>query len=177
MKKILISFIILFYTSFIYASINENKTPVAMNNFNIDKYLGLWYEIGKIENSYEKDCSIPITSDWALRDDNNIGITYSCTNTKGEKNISKAIGYFVNDNNIGQIEISFMPKWLKFLHFLNLDLIILHTDYKYSVEGTKNKKMLWIMARSENVDKSEIKKLVSIAQKQGFDVSKIKYNY
>lgn len=176
MKNICFTFMILFCTSFVYASTNDNLVPKPIDNFNINKYLGLWYEIGKIENSYEKNCNVPITSEWIILNDSNIGITYSCISSKGEKIISKATGYLVNDN-IGQIEISFLPKWLKILHFLNLDMLILYTDYKYALEGTKNKKMLWILARSEKIDKSQIKKMLLIAQKQGYDTNKVKFNY
>ena len=52
MKKILVIFVLLLAGCI---NVPENITPV--DNFNIERYLGKWYEIARLDHSFERGLS------------------------------------------------------------------------------------------------------------------------
>ena len=46
----------------------------AVNNFQLDRYLGRWYEVARLDHSFERGLS-NVTADYALRDDGGIRVT------------------------------------------------------------------------------------------------------
>ena len=51
--------------------IPENVKPV--NNFKLEKYLGKWYEIARLDHSFERGLT-RISADYSLRDDGGVRV-------------------------------------------------------------------------------------------------------
>ena len=68
MKRILLLFC-LFLTGCV--GIPENVKPV--NNFNIEKYLGKWFEIARLDHSFERGLT-RVTAEYSLRDDGGVKV-------------------------------------------------------------------------------------------------------
>ena len=51
--------------------IPENVKPV--NNFNIEKYLGKWFEIARLDHSFERGLT-RVTAEYSLRDDGGVKV-------------------------------------------------------------------------------------------------------
>ena len=51
--------------------IPENVKPV--DNFKLEKYLGKWYEIARLDHSFERGLT-RITADYSLRDDGGVRV-------------------------------------------------------------------------------------------------------
>ena len=51
--------------------IPENVKPV--DNFKLDKYLGRWYEIARLDHSFERGLT-RITADYSLRDEGGVRV-------------------------------------------------------------------------------------------------------
>jgi apolipoprotein D and lipocalin family protein len=52
-------------------------------------------------------------------------------------------------------------------------IIKLGTDYDYSVVGTPNRKYLWILSRTPQMDYKLYSQLIEYAKSEGFDVNKL----
>ena len=66
MKKLLI-ILFVFFTGCV--GIPENVEPVS--NFNLEKYLGKWYEIARLDHSFERGLT-HVTAEYSLRDDGGV---------------------------------------------------------------------------------------------------------
>jgi len=102
MKQIFIAMIMLLTGC---VSIPEGITPV--DNFQVKRYLGKWYEIARLDHSFERGLT-QVTADYNLRDDGGIRVSnrgYSAKDNKWKEAEGKA--YFVKGSDQGYLKVSF----------------------------------------------------------------------
>ncbi|MBX9599293.1 MAG: lipocalin family protein [Burkholderiales bacterium] len=174
MKKYVLAFFILAGLSS-YALDNKQEVK-AIDNFNAQKYLGDWYEIARIPFYFESQCKAPTKANYQL-DGDDIAVTNSCMTDSGEIDVAHGIAYFMKSTTIAKLKVTFVPSWLRFTHIGRGDYWVLYTDYQYSLVGSPNHSYLWILSRSESAESTQISKLLNIATNQGFDVTKLHFNY
>ncbi|TXH60764.1 MAG: lipocalin [Bacteroidia bacterium] len=153
---------------------------VPISNFNSNKYLGTWYEIARLPNRFEKDCVAPITANYSVNPDNNLQIIVvnKCNTKDNEPEVATGVAKFVESATVGKLRVTFLPKWLRWLPFGYGDYWILNTDYdNISVVGSPDHEYLWILARTESPNQDQLRQAVKLAHEQGFDVSKLIFNY
>ena len=176
MNKIGLLFVII--ASFIKISYADDVN--AINNFNVTGYLGTWYEIARLPNSFEKKCSIPILANYSINPDNidQLVVINQCNTEDNELNIATGSANFVESASIGKLEVTFLPKWLRWLPFTHGDYWILYTNYDtISVVGSPNHEYLWILSRTKDLNQEVLEKALTLAKQQGFDTSKLIFNY
>jgi apolipoprotein D and lipocalin family protein len=148
-------------------NIPENVSPVT--GFDIDRYLGTWYEIARLDHSFERGLE-RVTAEYSLRDDGGIEVV-----NKGldpQKNRWKeAIGkaYFVGDSNLGSLKVSFWGPFYSSYNIIALD----KNNYSYSMVCGPNKSYLWILAREPHMEESLKFELINKAKDLGFETEKL----
>jgi apolipoprotein D and lipocalin family protein len=164
MKKLSIS-LILFLTGCV--GIPENVKPV--DHFRLENYLGRWYEIARLDHSFERGLT-RVTADYSLRDDGGVRVLnrgYSLKENVWKEAEGKA--YFVKGSDQGYLKVSFFGPFYGSYIILELD----RENYHYSLVCGPDKSYLWILAREPKI-KEDIKNLlVAKATKLGFDTSKL----
>ena len=147
--------------------IPENVKPV--DNFKIEKYLGKWYEIARLDHSFERGLTW-VTADYSLRDDGGVRVLnrgYSAKDNSWKEAVGKA--YFVKGPDQGYLKVSFFGPFFGSYIVFELD----HENYQYSVVCGPDKSYLWILARGPKI-KEDIKDIVTAkAAASGFDTSKL----
>ena len=132
---------------------NQIEKIESVKNFDITKYVGKWYEIARIENSFEKNCNF-VTADYSLRNDDGIDVVNKCTKDDGKEKIANGVGYFAKENNVGLLKVSFFrPFYGKY------NIILLADDYSYSVVSS-GEKYLWILSRSAKIDQKVLDEIL-----------------
>jgi apolipoprotein D and lipocalin family protein len=164
MKKILIV-LVLFLTGCV--GIPENVKPV--DNFKLEKYLGKWYEIARLDHRFERGLS-RITADYSLRDDGGVRVLNRGYSTKeNEWKEAEGKAYFVKGADQGYLKVSFFgPIYGSYVVF-ELD----HENYQYSLVCGPDRSYLWILSRTPEMKKDVQDKLVAKAAALGFDTSKL----
>ncbi|MBP9743573.1 MAG: lipocalin family protein [Burkholderiales bacterium] len=153
---------------------------VPISNFDSNKYLGNWYEIARLPNRFEKNCIAPITANYSVNPDNNLQIIVvnKCNTKNNEPDVATGVAKFVEFATVGKLKVTFLPKWLRWLPVGYGDYWILNTDYdNISVVGSPDHEYLWILARTENTNQDQLNQAIEFAKEQGFDVSKLIFNY
>jgi apolipoprotein D and lipocalin family protein len=140
-----------------------------VNNFKVEKYLGKWYEIARLDHSFERGLT-RVTAEYSLRDDGGLKVLnrgYSASENKWQEAEGKA--YFVGDPNQAYLKVSFFePIYGSYIVF-ELD----HDNYQYALVSGPDKSYLWLLAREPKI-KDEIKKtLIAKAASLGFDTSQL----
>jgi len=144
------------------------KIPVV-KNFNLQRYLGTWYEIARLPNSFEKNLDY-VTATYTLRDDGKIKVLNKGFNS--EKNSWKeAIGKaWIPDSQIpARLRVSFFWIFSSDYKIIALDA----ENYTYSMVTSNTKKYLWILSRTPKMDAEVYTKLVEMAYDYGFEVDKL----
>jgi len=165
MKKLcLLGFIFLFSAC---TGLPQNVNPVQ--NFDLQRYLGKWYEIARLDHSFERGLS-NVTAQYSLRDDGGVKVINSgYSNIKEEREVATGKAYFVREANEGYLKVSFFGPFYGAYVIFDLD----HDDYQYSMIAGPDKSYLWILSRAPKMDPSIYKRLVDKASALGFATDKL----
>ena len=166
MKKILVTFVLLLVGC---VNVPENITPV--DNFNIERYLGKWYEIARLDHSFERGLT-SVSAEYTLRSDGGLRVMnrgYSQKDNKWKELEGK--GYFVNGKDQGFLKVSFFGPFYGSYVVFDLD----HKNYSYALVCGPDKSYLWLLARSPKIGDELKKRLVDKAAALGFDTKKLIY--
>lgn len=147
--------------------IPENVKPV--DNFKLEKYLGKWYEIARLDHSFERGLT-RVTADYSLRDDGGLRVLnrgYSAKENKWEEAEGKA--YFVKNSDQGYLKVSFFGPFYGSYIVFELD----HENYQYALVCGPKKSYLWILARVPTIREDLKDMLIAKATQLGFDTSKL----
>jgi apolipoprotein D and lipocalin family protein len=142
----------------------------AITGFEADKYLGTWYEIARLDHSFERGLD-KVSATYSLREDGGLKVVNRGFELKDQK-WTEAIGkaYFVETPDIGRLKVSFFGPFYGAYTIIALD----KPSYNYALV-TGGKDYLWILSRTPQMD-SEIKqKLISQAKALGFATDKLIY--
>ena len=145
----------------------ENVRPV--NDFKAEKYLGKWYEIARLDQSFERGLT-RITAEYSLRPDGGLKVLnrgYSASENKWQEAEGKA--YFVGDPTQAHLKVSFFgPIYGSYIVF-ELD----RENYQYALVSGPDKSYLWLLSREPKI-KDDIKKtLIAKAASLGFDTRQL----
>ena len=148
-------------------NIPENVSPVI--GFDIDRYLGTWYEIARLDHSFERGLE-KVTAEYSLRDDGGIKVVNKGFDSQ-KKRWKEAIGkaYFVGDSNLGSLKVSFWGPFYSSYNIIDLD----KKNYSYSLVCGPNKSYLWILAREPHMEESLKFELINRAKDLGFETDKL----
>lgn len=147
--------------------IPDHVRPV--NNFKVEKYLGKWYEIARLDNTFERGLT-HITAEYSLNDDGSLKVInrgFSPDENKWQEAEGKA--YFVGEPNQAHLKVSFFgPVYTSYIVF-ELD----HANYQYALVAGSDKSYFWLLAREPKI-KDDIKEvLLAKAASLGFETDKL----
>ncbi len=146
--------------------IPRGTEPVT--GFELDRYLGQWYEIARLDHSFERglDC---VTADYSLRDDGGVRVVNRGVNLS-EEEVDEAEGraYFIGDEDVGRLKVSFFGPFYGGYNVLALD-----DDYQWSLVAGPDRSYLWILARTPTLPDATYRDLVERAESLAFPVEEL----
>ena len=161
--------IYLLFTITACTGLPEGVVPVS--DFNVKQYLGKWYEIARLDHSFERGLD-KITAEYSLREDGGVKVVnrgFSVDDNKWEKAEGKA--YFVEDENEGHLKVSFFGPFYGSYVVFEMD----KENYQYAFVSGPNTSYLWLLARTPQVDKKVTELFIKRSKALGFDTSKLIY--
>ena len=147
--------------------IPDNVSPVS--GFDVDRYLGTWYEIARLDHSFERGLE-QVSAEYSLRGDGGIRVVnqgYDRAKQRWERAEGKA--YFIGGRDIGRLKVSFFGPFYGGYNIIDLD----HESYQYALVSGPDTSYLWILARQPQLDISITERLLGKASGLGFDTSGI----
>lgn len=140
----------------------------ALENFDVNRYLGTWYEIARFDFRFERDID-NVSAQYSLNKDGNVNVLNSGYKYKKEK-WEKANGRakFRGSKDIAALKVSFFGPF-----YAAYNVIALDENYKYALVAGKNLKYLWILSRTKDIPEEIKTNYLKIAQQIGYDTSKL----
>jgi apolipoprotein D and lipocalin family protein len=141
----------------------------AVSGFQAERYLGKWYEIARLDHSFERGMS-RVTAEYAARGDGGIDVLnrgYLADEKKWKEARGKA--YFVESPGVGHLKVSFFGPFYGAYGIFELDA----QNYQYALISGPDKSYLWLLARSPGLDAATQQRLVERAAALGFDTGQL----
>ena len=135
----------------------------AVTDFNLNRYLGTWYEIARLDHSFERGLE-QVRAEYALRDDGGVRVVNRGYDPR-KKIWKQAEGRarFAGSPDVASLEVSFFrPFWAGY-HVFALD------PRKYALVTSGSRRYLWLLARERTLPESLKQELVAKADAAGFD--------
>lgn len=140
----------------------ESVQPVT--DFELNKYLGRWYEIARLDHSFERGLE-KVSAEYSLREDGGVKvINRGFSNKKNKWSEAEGKAYFVRESNEGYLKVSFFgPFYGSYLIFA-LDTV----DYQYAFVSGPSTSYLWFLSRTPTVSDSLKEDFEKQAKELGF---------
>ncbi len=145
----------------------ENVQPVKA--FEQQRYLGKWYEIARLDHSFERGLS-HVTAEYHPNTDGSIQvINRGFDDQKNRWKQAKGKAWFVRSPDEGYLKVTFFWPFYGSYVVFGLD----QEQYQYALVAGPNHDYLWILSRTPTLDKTIQETLVKQAYQAGFDTSKL----
>jgi len=145
------------------SSMPEKAQPVSQ--FDVNQYLGTWYEIARFDYHSEKDLDNAMAQ-YSLNADGSVNLVNSGYNFKKSKWTSvNGTAKFRGCKDATALKVSFLGPFYAGYNVVALE------DYKYGLVAGKNLDYLWILSREKTILENAKQNFIAKAQKIGFDTS------
>lgn len=144
------------------------KNAKAVENFDVNKYLGTWYEIARFDFRFEKNLN-NVSAQYSLNEKGNVIVLNSGYNFI-EKEWKKADGLakFRGNKDIAALKVSFFGPF-----YSGYNVVALDENYQYALIAGKNLDYLWILSRTKDIPETIKTDYLKIAEEIGYDTSKL----
>ena len=167
MKKLLSSLVIL--CAALCGCIRPPAGVPTVDNFSAERYLGRWYEIARLDHSFERGLT-DVSATYSRRDDDGLRVV-----NRGYDPVKKiwkeAIGraYFVEGAEQGLLKVSFFGPFFGGYNIIDLD----QQDYSWVLVCGPSHDYLWILSRTPLLDERITARLLAKAKDLGFASSSV----
>jgi apolipoprotein D and lipocalin family protein len=138
----------------------------AVNGFDAERYLGRWYEIARLDHSFERGLD-NISAMYTPREDGGIDVlNRGYDRAEGQWREARGKARFVGPRDVAMLEVSFFGPF-----YGGYNVVALDPDYQLSLVAGPTRKYLWILARRPDPPREAVDRLVQRAGELGFDTS------
>ncbi|MBW0146070.1 lipocalin family protein [Marinobacter arenosus] len=137
-----------------------------VTGLDVDRYLGTWYEVARLDHSFEEGLS-RVTAEYSLMDDGSVEVVNrGYDDEEGEWSVAEGRAVFVDDRETGHLKVSFFGPFYSSYVVFELD----KAGYQHAYITGYNRDYLWFLSRSPNVSEAEMSAFRERAREEGFDL-------
>lgn len=139
----------------------------TVESVDLDRYGGLWHEIARYENRFEEGC-VGATATYTEQEDH-IRVINRCYDDAGRlKDQAEGKAYAVDGSGNSKLRVTFF--WPFYGDYW---IVMLASDYRYSVVGDPERKYLWILARDTVLSDADRDTILAKLPGLGYDPLKL----
>ena len=168
--KLFSRFLLLLLVSLLVACTGIPDRVQPVSHFELSRYLGKWYEIARLDHSFERGLS-KVTAEYSLREDGGVRVINRGYHAK-DQNWSEAEGkaYFVNTADKGYLKVSFFgPFYGAYI------VIALDADYQHALVSGPDKSYLWVLSRTQQMPSPILDEFIAKAKSLGYPTEELIY--
>ena len=115
-------------TTMVYA---QAKPLHVADKVELDKYLGVWYEIARKPMSFQNQCDSNVTATYTFNENGNVLVDNRCTMKDGQQSHAIGEAFVQNAPFNTKLKVSFLPEAIRWLPAGRGDYWILKIDENY----------------------------------------------
>lgn len=135
-----------------------------VDHFELDKYLGTWYEIARLDHSFERGLE-QVTATYSMRDDGGVNVLnsgFDANNNEWHEAEGKA--FFVQADDIAHLKVSFFwPFYGAYVVFY------LDDDYQTAFVVGNDLSYLWLLSRTASITPETRAHFLQMIHAKGFN--------
>jgi len=167
---IIIFLVMLFSTSkSVIGNNEESKEPTTVEYVDLEKYVGLWYEIAKIPNRFQRKCVGNTTAFYSFREDGRIDVVNRCSREGRDPIEAKGIARVLDTKSNAKLKVSFVRFLGLSLFWGDYWILGLGEEYDYAIVGTPNRKYGWILSRHPSLSPDRLNRIFVLLRDQGYN--------
>ena len=160
MKKLL--FLLVWWLGGCAVAPPPGVTPVT--GFELNRYLGAWYEIARLDHSFERGLS-NVSATYGRRDDGGVQVlNRGYDDRAGVWKEAEGRAYFLGEPTVGSLKVSFFGPFYGGYHLIALD----QDQYAWAMISGPSRDYLWILARTRQLPPAVVEQLLQQAKALGF---------
>jgi apolipoprotein D and lipocalin family protein len=160
MKKIVLSLLLLLGGCAVAPP--SGVTPIT--GFELERYLGQWYEIARLDHSFERGLS-NVSATYSPRGDGGVAVlNRGYDGRAGTWKDVEGRAYFIGEPTVGSLKVSFFGPFYGGYHIVALDKV----NYSYAMISGPSRDYLWILARTRQLPPAVLEELLQQAKALGF---------
>lgn len=159
-KKTILIFIV---CAVVHSCSSIPKGAFAVKPFDLNKYMGKWYEIARMDFRFERNLN-NTTATYSINPDGSVKVDNQGFNYKTQE-WKRAIGKakFRGDKDVAGLKVSFFGPF-----YSGYNVIALDPEYKYALIAGKNLSYLWILSRETTIPEEVKQEYLKIAGDLGY---------
>ena len=140
-----------------------------VEEFDLNRYLGKWYEIARLDHSFEEGLD-NVTAVYSLRDDGGVNVVNRGFLSKDDVyQEAQGRAYFVNDSDEGYLKVSFFRPFYASYVIFELD----QDGYQYAFVSGPDTSFLWLLSRTPTVEQALLDHFIETSASLGFDTEEL----
>ena len=140
----------------------------TISNLVLDKYLGKWYEIARIDNRFERGISNAI-AEYSQNPNGTIKVVNSGVDIKTGR-MKSVVGKAKTTSIPGLLRVSFF--WI---FYSDYRVLALGENYNWALVGGSSSKYLWILSRTSILSDEDLALAISEASRRGYNTARLIY--
>ncbi|MBN1336844.1 MAG: lipocalin family protein [Deltaproteobacteria bacterium] len=152
-----------------HASLPDPKGLEVVPYVDVQRYIGTWYEIAAIPQSFQRGCTAS-TATYTLQDDGTLKVLNQCRKggLDGKVKVANGRAWIVDPSTNAKLKVSFF--WPFSGDYWIIDLA---PDYTWAVVGHPSRDYLWILARQPRMDPTLYQTLLGRLGGVGYDTGRV----
>ena len=141
----------------------------SVSPFDVNRYLGQWYEIARLDHSFERGLS-EVSATYTLQSDGSLEVLnkgYDAKRDKWKSATGRAL--FTGPQTQGSLKVSFFGPFYGGYHVIALDQV----GYQWAMISGPDRDYLWILARNKTLAPDIREALLNQAAKLGFSTKEL----
>lgn len=146
----------------------------TVNYLDLDQYQGLWYEVYRFPNRFERNCA-NVTAYYTLKQNGTVGVLNTCTNENtGKKRDIKGTAFVKNSETNASLSVSFVPFFQRWGWFGgDYNVLALGENYEWALVGSQSRNFLWFLSRTGELSEEVFELMKEEADSQDFDIDRL----
>ena len=145
-----------------------NMEAEAISGFELERYLGTWYEIARMDHSFERGMS-QVTANYSLKENGDVQvINKGYVKEKGKWKTANGTARFKGAPDVAALKVTFFWPFYGGYHVVELA-----EDYSYALIAGDSPKYLWILSRTPEISEEIWQLLIQRASALGYATSEL----
>lgn len=135
----------------------------VVDNVDVERYMGVWYEIAKYPNFFQDAECINTTAEYSLNNDGTVKVVNRCGPTGAEQSIEGA-ARIVDATTNAKLKVRFFGPFEGNYWIIDLD-----PDYQWAVVGEPSRRFLWVLCRTPAMNDAVYDEILSRLPEKNYE--------